>query len=131
MSVQYGDLVRNNRLDDIEDTVGTGPILHIRTGAQPADCGTANSGTLLSSMTLPSNWMAAASGGTKVKAGTWEDSSAAAGGLAAHFRITKTNVTHIQGSVGQGSGDIDLDDTTIAAGQQVTISTFVITTGNG
>lgn len=130
MAVQYLQADINSMLDDLEASTGTAPILHMHTGAQPADCGTANSGTLLSSMVLPSDWLAAATGGTKSKAGTWEDASAAAGGTAAHFRITKTNVTHIQGSVGQGSGDIDLDDTSIVAGQQVTISTFVITGGN-
>lgn len=43
MSVQLSVAVRNARLDAIETTIGTGAILTIRTGAQPASCATANS----------------------------------------------------------------------------------------
>lgn len=70
MALQYGTTLRNAQLDVIETTVGTTPILEIRSGAPPANCGTADSGTLLASMTLPSDWMAAASGGSKAKSGT-------------------------------------------------------------
>src|SRR6266496_659498 len=87
MAVQLGTTVRNARLDQIETTIGTSPILKVRTGAQPADCGTADSGTVLATMTLPSDWLAAASGGTKAKSGTWSDSSADNTGTAAHFRL--------------------------------------------
>jgi hypothetical protein len=33
----------------------------------------------------------------------------------------------MQGSVGQGSGDLSLDNTTITASQTITISTFTLT----
>jgi hypothetical protein len=83
-------------------------------------------------MTLPSDWMAAASGGTKAKLGTWEDTSADDTGVAAHFRIFDTPGTtcHMQGSVGQGSGDLSLDNTSIVATQSVTITAFTLTAGN-
>ncbi len=54
MAIQLSVAVRNARLDQIEATIGTGAIIRIRTGAQPADCATADSGTILSAMTLPS-----------------------------------------------------------------------------
>jgi hypothetical protein len=135
MAIQYSTTLRNNQLDQVEVTTGTSAKLYLRTGAQPADCATADSGTLLATLDLPSDWMAAASGGTKAKAGTWEDTSGDGDGDAAHFRIKDSGGTtcHIQGSVTatSGGGDIELDNVTIATGQTVTITSFTITAGNG
>lgn len=134
MSLQLGTTVRNARLDTIESTIGTSPILKIRTGSAPADCATADSGTVLATITLPSDWMAAASSGSKAKSGTWQDASADATGTAAHFRIYDSggSTCHIQGTVTAtgGGGDMTLDNTSIASGQVVTVSTFTLTDGN-
>lgn len=67
MTVQFSVAVRNARLDAIETTVGTSAILKIRSGAAPADCATADSGTALVVMNLPADYLAAASGGSKAK----------------------------------------------------------------
>jgi hypothetical protein len=132
MAIQLGVTARNARLDAIETTVGTSAILKIRTGAQPVDCAAADSGTVLATFNLPSDWAAAASSGSKAKSGTWQDTSADATGTAAHFRLYDSGgtVCHMQGSVGQGSGDLSLDNTSIVSGQTVTINTFTITDGN-
>lgn len=133
MAVQLGVLSRNARLDAIESTLGTTPILTIRTGAQPANCAAANSGTVLATINLPSDWMAAASGGTKaIAGGPWQDTSADAAGTAAHFRIHNAagTVCEMQGSVGQGTGDLQLDNATIVAGQTVRVTAFTLTDGN-
>jgi hypothetical protein len=132
VALQLSTSVRNARLDQIESTIGTSPILRIRTGSAPADCATADSGTILAELTLPSDWMAAASSGSKAKSGTWQDTSANATGTAAHFRIYDSGGTtcHLQGTVGQGSGDLSLDNTSLVAGQQVTITGFTLTDGN-
>jgi hypothetical protein len=129
MALQFSAAVRNAILDVIESTIGASAVLKIRTGAAPADVATADSGTVLATLSLPADWMAAASGGTKAKSGTWQDASADAAGTAAHFRIYASDGTtaHVQGSVGQGSGDLSLDNTNIASGQQVTITTFTLT----
>jgi hypothetical protein len=80
--------------------------------------------------------MAAASGGAKALAGTWQDLVADAAGLAAHFRVYNSQATKdgstcfMQGSCGIGTGDLQLDNTTFAAGQQVTITGFTWTEGN-
>jgi len=130
MAFQFSDAARNAALDAVETAIGTTPILEIRSGAAPANCAAADSGTVLATMTLPSDWMAAASGGSKAKSGTWQDVSADATGTAGHFRIKDSGGTtcHIQGSVtatGNG-GDMTLDNTSIASGQTVTINTFTI-----
>jgi hypothetical protein len=134
MAVQLSDSVRNARLDAIETAIGTAAVLKIRSGAQPATVATADSGTVLASLTLPSDWMAAASGGSKAKNGTWQDLAADATGTAAHFRIYASDGTtaHLQGSVTAtgGGGDLTLDNTSIAANQSVTISSFTLTEAN-
>jgi hypothetical protein len=134
MAVQYSAAVRNAQLDQLETTIGTSAILKIRTGAQPASCATADSGTVLATLNLPSDYMAAASGGSKAKSGTWEDTSADATGTAGHWRLYASDgsTCHAQGSCSGtgGGGDMELSNTSIATGQQVTITAFTITRGN-
>jgi hypothetical protein len=131
MAIQLSTTARNNRLDQIENTIGASAKLQIRTGAAPANCAAANTGSLLIEIALPADWMNAASSGTKTLLGTW--SGAASGtGTAAHFRIFETTSTTcgLQGTVGQGSGDMSLDNTSIASGQTVAVTTFTLTDGN-
>ncbi len=134
MALQYSVAVRNAQLDVVESTIGTSAILKIRTGAAPADCATADAGTVLATITLPSDWMAAASSGSKAKSGTWQDTSADATGTAAHFRVYDSGGTtcHIQGTVTLtgGGGDMTLDNTNIQAGQSITENTFTLSAGN-
>lgn len=129
MAFQFSTTVRNAWLDQIETTISTAPTLEIRSGAAPATCATADSGTVLATMTLPSDWMAAASGGSKAISGTWQDASADATGTAGHFRIKAGATCHIQGSVTAtgGGGDMTLDNTSITAAQQVTVTSFTLT----
>jgi hypothetical protein len=133
MTIQYSTAVRNAQLDQVETQAGTAAKLQIRTGAQPANCAAADSGTLLCEMTLPSDWMNAASAGSKTKLGTWSGTGAAAG-TAAHFRIKDSAGTtcHMQGTVTAtgGGGDATVDNTSIAVGQVVTVNSFTINAGN-
>lgn len=131
MAFQFSVAARNAALDAIETAAGTAPTLTIRTGAAPADCAAADSGTVLATMTLPSDWLAAAASGSKALSGTWQDTSADAAGTAAHFRIKQGATCHIQGTVSAtgGGGDLVLDNAVLAVGQQVTITAFTITAG--
>lgn len=134
MALQYSVAVRNAQLDAVESTTGAAALLRIYSGAAPANCAAAASGTLLAEMTLPSDWMAAASSGSKALSGTWQDASANAAGTAGHFRLYDSGGTtcHAQGTVTAtgGGGDLTLDNTSIASGQSVTITSFTITAGN-
>lgn len=130
MAVQLSTAVRNARLDAIETTISTSPTLEIRTGAVPANCAAADSGTVLATLTLPSDWMAAASGGSKALSGTWQDTSADATGTAAHFRIKQGATCHIQGTVGTSGTDMIVDSVSFTAGQQFTVTAFQLTDGN-
>ncbi len=132
MSIQLSTAVRNARLDQVESTISTAPLLKIRTGAAPANCAAVDSGTVVASLTLPSDWMAAASAGAKALSGTWQDTSADATGTAAHFRVYDSAGTtcHIQGTVGTSGTDMIVDSTSFTAGQSFTITTFTLTDGN-
>ena len=134
MTVQFSESLRNGRLDFIETHVGASAVLKIRTGAQPANVATADSGTVLATLALPADWMAAASGGTKAKSGTWEDTSADATGTAAHWRLYASDGTtaHAQGTVTAtgGGGDLTVDSTSFTATQAFTITGWTFTEGN-
>lgn len=133
MALQYSVSVRNSQLDALETAVGATAVLKLFTGAPPANCAAANTGTELVSETLPADWMAAASSGSKAKSGTWQAAGIAAGS-AAHFRLYASDGTtcHAQGTVTAtgGGGDMTLDNVVIAVDQSVTFSTFTISAGN-
>lgn len=137
MTVQLSVPIRNAGLDQIETVIGTSARLKIRTGAQPATCATADSGLVLADLSLPADYMNAASGGTKTLLGTWS-AIAALSGAGGHFRIYDSTGTTcgMQGSVGYTGGpaaDLVLGntaDTNLAAGQPFSISVFTITAGN-
>jgi hypothetical protein len=131
MAFQFSVAARNAALDAIETAAGTAPTLTIRTGSVPANCAAARSGTVLATLVLPSDWLGAASAGSKALSGTWQDAAADATGTAAHFSIDQGATCHLQGTVtatGDG-GDMQLDTVSIATGQQVTITAFTLTAG--
>jgi hypothetical protein len=131
MAFQFSVAARNAALDAIETAAGTAPTLTIRTGAVPANCAAARTGTVLATLDLPSDWLTAASSGSKALSGTWQDVAADAAGTAAHFSIDQGATCHIQGTVTAtgGGGDMTIDNTSLATGQQVTITSFNLTAG--
>ena len=131
MAFQFSVASRNAALDSIETAVGVSPTLELRSGAAPANCATAASGTVLATMVLPSDWLALASAGSKTLLGTWQDTAADAAGTVAHFRINQGATCHVQGSVTitGGGGDMTLDNNVLALSQQVTITAFTLTAG--
>ena len=135
MTIQYDATTRNAKLDAIESANGASCAMEIRTGAQPANCSSVSTGTLLCTINLPADWMANAAAGAKAKAGTWS-AAAVAGGTAGHFRLYRSQATKdgttcfMQGSIGQGTGDLSFDNTTVASGQTITVNTFTINDNN-
>jgi hypothetical protein len=134
MALQYSDAVRNARLDVVESTTGATAKLYLYSGSVTANCAAADPSGLLATLTLPSDWMAAASGGTKAIAnGPWTGTGSAAGS-AASFRIKDNAGTtcHIQGTVTAtgGGGDMTLNNVVIANGQTINVTSFTLTAGN-
>jgi hypothetical protein len=132
MALQYSVTVRNAKLDAVETATGASAVLKIRTGSPPANCAAADSGTVLATINLPSDWMAAASGGTKSKAGTWTNASADDTGTAGHFRLYASDGTtcHAQGTVGTSATDMIVDSVSFTSGQSFTVTAFTLTAGN-
>ena len=139
MAIQLSVTVRNARLDAIETAISTSPklVIYELDDAAPANCAAAMdpADTVLATITLPEDWMAAADAGAKALAGTWSDASADETGTAEFFRIYESTLTtcHLQGTVtaaDPGGGDLELDTDAIVAGQTVTITTFTLTDGN-
>ena len=133
MAFQFSTAARNAWLDAIETAIGTAPILRIRSGAAPANCATADSGTVLASITLPPDWLASASGGSKSLSGAWQDPVADAAGTAGHFRIYDSTgtVCHIQGTITAtgGGGDMQLGTVTVSVGLVIDVTNFTLTAG--
>jgi hypothetical protein len=103
-AIQYSADIRNARLQSDETVVGTSPILVIFGGAaKPATCATADAGSALGTLALPSDWQAAPSGGAAAKAGTWEDTAADDTGIARYWRMYESGPgdCHMQGFVSQ------------------------------
>lgn len=134
MAIQYSVAVNNARLDAVETAIGASAILKIRTGAKPANCAAADSGTVLATVALPADWMAAAASAQKAKSGTWQDASADAAGTAAHFRIYANDGTTcgLQGTVTAtgGGGDLEVNNVVFAVGQDFQITGFTLVAGN-
>jgi hypothetical protein len=131
--MQLSVAVRNAVLNAIEATVGTDAVLMVREGAAPATVASTDTGAVLASMTLPTDWMAAAAVGAKALAGTWSDTDANASGTPGHYRIYASDGTtqHIQGTCSNSSdSELILDAATIAAGQTVTVTAYNLTAGN-
>lgn len=136
MPLRTSTAAKNAVLDTGFDAVFNGGVLEIRSGAQPASANDAAAGTLLASIPLPADAFAAAVNGLKSKSGTWQDPAGDAAGVAAWFRIKQsddagsTNGTdeRVDGDVtltGAG-GALTLDNTNIAVGQVVNITSFTV-----
>ena len=130
-NVQISTAARNAACDALTallDVGGTGTI-EIRTGAQPATPATADSGTLLATLTFAATAFGAAATGVCTAAAI---SSVSAGdtGTAGHFRMKNNAGTVVlQGTCGLNSGtfDLEFDDTSIISGGTVDITAFTIT----
>lgn len=135
MTFKSSTAARNAMLDAYETAVGPSPILRIRSGAPPANTGAARTGTILATLNLPADWLANAANGIKAKSGTWQDLSADAAGTAGHYEIAASDGTtiHGQGTITAtgGGGDMELNNTVLAAGQEFTVSAFSLELPDG
>lgn len=136
-TLQFSVAVRNAMLDAFETAAGVSLMIELRSGALPVNCAAGSSGNLLSRDAIPSDWMAAASGGTKAKSGTWTLTGAAniSTQNIGHFRMFQSgspDVCVAQGDVTAtgGGGAMTVDNISLAAAQVVTVNTFTLTAGN-
>ena len=130
-NLKYSNGTRNAQQQGLITYAGSGSIIHIYQGTQPANANTAISGqTLLVSLTI-SGGFGTDSNGT-LTLGTVTDGTAVATGTAEFFRITKSDNTTVimDGSVGTSGCDLNLNNTSIATTQIVGISSGTIIRAN-
>jgi hypothetical protein len=126
MALQYGATLRNNQVSQLQTTIGASGLLKIFSGAVPANCGAADPSGLLATITLPAAFLTS-SGGVTTLAGVWSVAAAAAGTAASFRMYDGSTVCHAQGNV---TTDLVLNNTSIAIGQTVSVTTFAVTAGN-
>lgn len=129
MALDFMHVTANDLLNRFDTLFPETAILEIRTGASPgADA--AATGTLLVSYALgAAPWLAAALGVKDIDANLGP-TAAVGTGTAGHFRLKNAGNTHrIDGTVtgAGGGGDIELDNTSIAVDQNVTITAVAFT----
>lgn len=129
-AVHIGVALCNTMVNAAVDTIDAGTnYLKVFTGSIPAECATADSGTQLVSITLPTPAFGASADTTNectaAKDGTWSG-TAGAGGDAGYFRIYDDTVCIAQGTAGElaDAPDLEFDEKTIASGATITITTF-------
>lgn len=126
MAFQYGSALRTNQVGQLQSTVGSSGVLKIFSGTEPVNCAAGDPTGLLCTITLPATFLTSAAGVTTI-AGTWS-ANASAAGTAATFRMYDGSaVCHIQGNT---TADLVLNNTNIASGQTVTVTSFSVTAGN-
>lgn len=129
MAIQYSTTHRNNNMTDIVTDVGATGFLLIYTGAAPANCGTAASGTLLVSMPLSATAGTVSGGVLTMNAIT--TTATVAAGTAGYWRLcTSSAGTTVvaQGTVGTSGADLNFAGGVVwTNGENITVSSFTIT----
>ena len=133
MALTFSTTLRNARVTAIKNTIGASAVVKIRTGAAPSNVASPSTGTVLATLSLPSEWLGTAANGAISKVGDWE-AQAETSGTAGHFEVCASDgsTVHIRGSVTgtSGNGEMKVDNTNFAEGQNFTITSFTITDGN-
>lgn len=120
-----------NAIVDLLDAGAGVATLEIRTGAPPATPATADSGTLLATLSFSDPAFGAAnSSGVATANSITSDTDADASGDAGHFRVKDSDSNVIfQGTAGEAadSADMTFDEKSIVAGGTVACSSMTVT----
>lgn len=130
-NLKYSNGTRNAQQNGLITYAGSGALINIYAGSQPANANTAISGqTLLVTLTVSGSFGTDSNG--TITLSTVTNGVAVATGTAAFFRITQSNGTTVvmDGSVGISDADLVLNNTSIATGQVVSISAGTIIRAN-
>ena len=130
-NLKYSNGTRNAQQNGLITYAGSGALINIYAGSQPANANTAISGqTLLVTLTVSGSFGTDSNG--TITLSTVTNGTAVATGTASFFRITQSNGTTVvmDGSVATSDADLVLNNTGIATGQVVSISAGTIIRAN-
>jgi hypothetical protein len=133
MAIKFDTTTRNAEMDAVTTRVGTSARLRVYNGTRPANPGTAiTSQTMLVELICNATAFAPAASGGVLTANAISNGTAAANGTASWFRLFQSNGTTaiVDGDVGTSGSDLNLNNTSIATSQTVSVTSFVITEGN-
>ena len=133
MAIKFDTATRNAEMDAVTARVGTSARLRVYSGTRPANPGTAiTSQTMLVELTCNASAFAPAASGGVLTANAISNGTAAATGTASWFRLFQSNGTTaiVDGDVGTSGSDLNLNNTSIATSQTVSVTSFAITEGN-
>lgn len=123
MAFQFDTTTRNDWASQIATDL-SGGTLKFWAGTEPANCAAADPASgLLCTISLPSPALTA-SGGVTTIAGTWNANASASGTASFARGYSSGGICVIQGNV---TTDFVLNNTSITAGQPVTVTTFTLT----
>jgi hypothetical protein len=132
MTIGINSTIRSTRVNAIRNAIDAGAgagLTRIYDGTRPATCGTAT--TLLAELTHSDPSASDASNGVLTMSAITPDASANATGTATWFRsVDSTGTCVIDGAVGTSGSDLNMNSVAISVGQQVSITSFVLTDGN-
>lgn len=131
-NLKYSVSLKNGRLDQVTSKVGTSGLLRIYDGTQPANPDTAvTSQVKLAELTCNATAFAGSASAGVLTANAISNANAIASGTASWFRLTTSAGTAvIDGTVGTASADLIINNTSINSGQQVSVSSLTVTSGN-
>lgn len=130
-NLKYSNGTRNAQQQGLITYAGSGALINIYSGSQPANANTAISGqTLLVTLTVSGSFGTDSNG--TITLSTVTNGTAVATGTASFFRITQSNGSTVvmDGSVATSDADLVLNNTSIATGQVVSISAGTIIRAN-
>lgn len=130
-NLKYSNGTRDAQQQGLITYAGSGSIIHLYDGTQPANANTAvSTQVLLVSLTIAGGFGTDSNG--TITLGSVTNGTAGASGTSTWFRITKSDNTTIvmDGSVGTSGADLNLNTTTISSGQVVSITAGTIVRAN-
>ena len=130
-NLQYSNGTRNAQQQGLITYAGSGAIIHLYTGTQPANANTALSGnTLLVSLTISGSFGTDSNGTLTV--GAVSNGTAVATGTATFFRITKSDNSTVvmDGTVGTSGADMNFNTVSVVSGDTVAITSGTIIRNN-
>lgn len=130
MAIQYSLTHRTNAMSTLNTDIGASAVIKVFTGSAPANCGTADTGTLL--VTFAGNVGGFGTAASQVLTASAVASAAATGtGTAGYFRIYPTAATTtnavVQGTCGLSAADMILTNTSIVALQTCNFTSLTVT----